>query len=68
MFKCIPQAVFDFSLVLARLHIDEVDDNQAAQVAQAQLTRDFIRRFAIGAKRRFLNIMAFCRAGGVDVD
>ena len=39
----IAQAVFHFALILARFHVDEVDDHQAAQVAQTQLAGDFIR-------------------------
>jgi hypothetical protein len=35
----VAQAVFDRALILLRLHVDEVDDDQAAQVAQAQLPR-----------------------------
>jgi len=31
------QAVFDLALVARRRHVDEVDDNQSAQIAQAQL-------------------------------
>ena len=42
----VAQAVLDFALVLGALHVDEVDDDQAAQVAQAQLARDFVGGFA----------------------
>ena len=34
--------------VLRVLHVDEVDDDDAAQVAQAQLARDRLRRFEVG--------------------
>ena len=47
----IAQSVFDVALVLLRLHVDEVDDDQAAEVAQAQLARDFVRGFEVGVDR-----------------
>ena len=43
------QAVLDRLLVLRLLHVDEVDDDQPAQVAQAQLARDFVGRLEVGA-------------------
>src|SRR6201999_2659752 len=41
----VAQTVFDGALILLRLHVDEVDDDQAAEVAQAQLPRDFVGGF-----------------------
>ena len=38
----VAQAVLDLALVLRALHVDEVDHDQAAQVAQPQLARDFV--------------------------
>jgi hypothetical protein len=38
----------DFAGVRMMLHIDEVDDDKACHIAQAQLTGDFPRRFQIG--------------------
>ena len=35
--KCLLQAVFNFALILVSHHVDEVDNNQATHVAQAQL-------------------------------
>ena len=64
----IAQAVFDFALVARALHVDEVDDDQAAQVAQAQLARDFIGGFEVGAERGFLDVGAARGARRVDVD
>jgi hypothetical protein len=32
---CVAQSVFDLALILRGLHIDEVDDNQAADVPDA---------------------------------
>ena len=62
------QAGFDFALVALAFHVDEVDDDQAAQVAQAQLAGDFVGRFEVGAEGRFLDVMAARGTGGVDVD
>ena len=62
------EALFDFALALRRFHIDEVDDDQAAQVAQAQLASHFVGGFQVGASRGFLDVGAFGRARRVDVD
>ena len=44
----VAQAILDGALILLRLHVDEVDDDQAADVAQPQLTRDFVGGFEVG--------------------
>ncbi len=62
------QAVFYRALVTYRRHIDKVDNDQAAQVAQTQLAGNLIGRFQVGIKRRFFDIAAASRAGGVDID
>ena len=51
-----------------RGHIDEVDNDQAAKVAQTQLTSDFIGCFKVGIKRRFFDVAAAGGACGVDID
>ena len=56
------------ALLRVLLHVDEVDDDQAGQIAQAQLPRHFLRRFEIGAQRRLLDVAFARRAAGVDVD
>ena len=61
------QAVFDLALVLGVLHVDEVDHDQTAQIAQAQLPGDFIGRFKIGVERGGFDVAATGRACGVDV-
>ena len=50
------------------LHVDEVDDDQAAQVAQAQLARDLVGGFEVGVERGRLDVAAACGARRVDVD
>ncbi len=52
----VAQAVFDVALVLLRLHVDEVDDDQPADVAQAQLARDLVGRLEVGVERRGLDV------------
>ena len=64
----VAQAVFYLALVLGRFHVDKVDHNQAAQIAQAQLACDFIGRFAVGAECGFFNIAAAGGTAGVHVN
>ncbi len=54
----VAQAVLDFALVLRALHVDEVDDDQAAQVAQAQLAGDLVGGFEVGVERGRLDVAA----------
>ena len=64
----IAQAAFNFATVLALVHVDEVDDDQAAQIAQAHLARDFVSGFQVGAGRGFLDVTALDGARRVHVD
>ena len=64
----IAQTILNFALILGRFHVDEIDHDQAAQIAQPQLARDFVCRFAIGAERGLFDIVALGRARRVDVD
>src|SRR5262249_40513891 len=56
------------SLVALDLHVDEVDDDDAADVAQAQLPRDLARGFDVGAEDGLLLVLLAGEASGVDVD
>ncbi len=62
------QTVFNRTLVTNRRHINEVDYNQAAEVAQTQLTSNFIGCFKVGVERSFFDVAAAGRACGVDID
>ncbi len=62
------QAVLDFALVLVGGHVDEIDDHQAAQVAQAQLAGHFFSRFQVGLEGGVLDVAALGGARGVHVD
>ena len=62
------QAVFHIALILDVFHVDEIDHDQAAQVTQTELTRNFFRRFHIGFEGGFFDIGALGGARRVDVD
>ncbi len=64
----IAQPVLDFAAVAAFFHVDEVDHDQAAQVAQAHLARHFVGRFQVGTRGGFLDVAAADRACRVHVD
>ena len=61
-------ALLDLALVLRAFHVDEVDDDQPAEVAQAHLAGHLVGRFKIGAKRGFLDVGALGGSGRIDVD
>ncbi len=60
--QCIAQAVFDLALILRVFHVDEIDHDQSAQVAQTHLASDFIGSFQIGVVRGLLDITALGRS------
>ncbi|MNU60676.1 hypothetical protein D3C71_498730 [compost metagenome] len=62
------QTIFHFALMANRRHVDEVDDDQATQITQTQLTGNFVGRFQVGLQRRLFDIAALGGAGGVDID
>ena len=63
----VAQAVFDFAAVLALLHVDEVDHDQAAEVAQAHLAGHLVGGFQVGAGCSFLDVTALDGACRVHV-
>ncbi len=56
------------SVVLALFHVDEVDDDQAGKVAQAQLARDFFGGLEVGLERGLLDRAFLGGAARVHVD
>ena len=54
-FQLVFQALFNSGVVLALVHIDEVDDDQTGKVAQTQLARHFFGGLKVGLKRGFLD-------------
>ena len=66
--QAVLQPLLDRAVVAVLLHVDEVDDDQAGKVAQAELAGDFLGRFQIGLERGVLDRMLAGGAAGVDVD
>src|SRR5437762_570519 len=64
----VAQAVLDVALVALRFHVDEIDHDQAAEVAQPELAGDFVGRLQVRAQRGLLDVAAARGAGRVDVD
>src|SRR3990172_2050598 len=54
--------------VLFRIHVDEVDDDDAAEVPQPQLARDHLRGFQIGLEYGVVETADPDEAAGVHVD
>ena len=61
-------ALLHLALVLGALHVDEVDDDQAAQIAQSHLACHFVGRFHVGSEGGFLDVRTAGRARRVHVD
>ena len=66
--QCVTQPILHVAPVAAFLHVDEVDDDQSAEVAQAHLARHLICRLQVGAGRGFFDVATTDGAGRVDVD
>ena len=64
----VAQAVLDGALVARLVHVDEVDDDQAADVADAQLAGDLVGGLEVGVGGGGLDVAAARGARGVDVD
>ena len=67
-FEAFADLFFHGALVLGWRHVDEVDHDQAADVAQTQLAGDFFGRFQVGLQCGFFDVAAFGRTRRVDVD
>ena len=64
----ITQAVFHRSLILGVLHVDEIDNDQTADIANAQLPGNFVGSFQVGIGRGGFDIRAARGARRIDVD
>ena len=62
------QAFLDGAVVLVLLHVDEVDHDQAGEIAQAHLAAGLFGRFQVGAHGGLLDIALAGRLAGVHVD
>src|SRR5581483_5695412 len=49
-------------------HVDEIDDDDAADIAQAELADDFVHGFEVGLEHRLVLAALADEAPGVDVD
>src|SRR5262245_21435326 len=54
--------------MLIRSHIDEIDDDQTAEIAQAQLADNLLYRFEIRGEYRRCWIALANKPAGVDID
>src|SRR5258708_3905967 len=54
--------------VVRRFHVDEIDDDDAPEVPQAQLARDHLRRLEIGLEDRVVEIAGAAVAAALHVD
>ena len=66
--EAVLQPAFDRAVVALLVHVDEVDDDQPGEVAQAELPRDLVGGLEIGLERGVLDMVLARRAAGVDVD
>ena len=64
----IAQPVFYGALVLLRQHVDEVDDDEATEIAQTQLPCNLVRRFEVRVESGGFDVAAARGACRVDVD
>ena len=55
--QAILETLLDSAVVALLFHVDEVDHDQAGQIAQAQLARHFLGRFEVGLQRGILDRM-----------
>src|SRR6185295_17983196 len=62
------QAGEDLLAVRRLHHVDQVDDDDAAEVAQADLAHDLLHRLQVGLQHRLLEVVLADEAAGVDVD
>ena len=68
LFQSLLQRPQDLALVLILGHIDKIDDDDAAQVAQPQLARNGLRRFQVGLEDGVVEIAQPDKPSGVHVD
>ncbi len=59
---------FHLALMLGGFHVNEIHHDQAAQVAQTDLSGDLFGRLQVGLQGGFGDVLALGGAAGVDVD
>ena len=55
-------------MILGRLHVNEIDHDQATQIPQAQLAADLVGGLKIGAGGGFFDVATLGGFSGIDVD
>ena len=68
VFDAVAQGVFNFTNLFLVAHIDEIDDDQPAQIAQAQLATNFSCRFNVAARGRSFNAFFTAHAPRIDIN
>src|SRR5262249_43554399 len=66
--EAILEPPLDRPVVAFFIHIDEIDDDQPGEVAQAELAGDLLGGLEVGLKRRVLDVVLAGRAPRIDVD
>ena len=66
--QAILHLLFDGAIVLVLVHVDEVDHDEAREVAQAHLAAGFFGGFQVGAHGRLLDIAFLGRLARVHID
>ena len=64
----VPEDLHDLVAVLLDLHVDEVDDDDPADVAEPELAGDLLGRLEVVAEDRLLEVRLADVLAGVDVD
>ena len=62
------ETALDRAVVALLIHVDEVDHDEAGEVAQPQLPGNLVGSFQIGLEGGVLDMVLAGRATGVDVD
>jgi hypothetical protein len=66
--QAVAELALDRAVVPLLVHVDEVDDDQAREVAEPELTSDFFGGFEIGLERGIFDMVFTGRAARVHVD
>src|ERR1700730_19270359 len=66
--EAIAELAFHGAVVALLVHVDEIDDDQAREIAQAQLPGDLLGGLEIGLERGVFDMVLARRAPRVDVD
>ena len=68
LFEAVFDCFVDRLLILAVAHVDEVDHDEAADVAEAELACDFASGLDVGFENHLVDILGAAVAAGVHID